>query len=164
MKWRRMAAADLEAVNALANIFHVTHFEDEQIFAERLLLYPAGCHVLDNDGGLAGYAVTHPWMFGEPPSLNSLLQALPPRPDTYYVHDVVLAAPARGQQAGGTIVAALKDHARALGLPNLSLLSLDVAVGFWQKHGFRLLAGAARADRLESYGGDVQFMVCPLTE
>jgi hypothetical protein len=44
-RWRAMAAADLPAVNALAERIHPSFPEDAAIFAERLRLYPDGCRV-----------------------------------------------------------------------------------------------------------------------
>lgn len=61
---------------------------------ERFRLYPAGCRMLELDGGAAGYALSHPWVFGAP-RLNTLLGTLPAPPVTLYLHNVVLLPAAR---------------------------------------------------------------------
>ncbi|MEJ1976896.1 MAG: hypothetical protein WDN49_13095 [Acetobacteraceae bacterium] len=54
--------------------------EEPAVLAERLQLYPAGCLVLQVGQGIAGYAVSHPWLFGRPPALNARLEGLPDSP------------------------------------------------------------------------------------
>ena len=56
-----MRQTDLHEVARLANDIHIDYPEDKAVFVNRFHLYPAGCSVLDDDGMLAGYAITHPW-------------------------------------------------------------------------------------------------------
>src|SRR5262245_48647000 len=58
--WRPMAASDLEAVAAIEREIHnPLPAEGEDIFANRLDLFPAGCLVAGDPAG--GYAIAHPW-------------------------------------------------------------------------------------------------------
>ena len=79
--WRRMVRADLVSVECIGDLVHPTYPEDITVIAERLQLYPAGCLVLECGLAIQGYAVSHPWLFGRPPDLNTQLQDLPARPD-----------------------------------------------------------------------------------
>lgn len=163
--WRRMTPSDLSAVVAIADVVHPTFPEDASIFAERLLLYSPGCHVLTgNSGALDGYAISHPWHGAGPPALNSLLQRLPDAATTFYIHDIALLPTARGRGAAAAIVEALVAQARAAGLATVALAAVNGTEAFWQKHGFRPAAGAALAEKLASYGGGARFMTRPLTE
>ena len=85
MPWRTMTPEDLPQVQALADRIHVDHPEDFEVLAERQRLYPQGCLMLVEDGAAIGYALTHPWRFGEPPPLNEPLVNLPERATTYYI-------------------------------------------------------------------------------
>lgn len=154
-----MTAADLPAVNALAGLIHPAYPEDEAVFAERLRLYPQGCRVLERNGRLTAYAVSHPWLDRAPPKLNALLGELPPRPSTYYLHDIALLPQMRGTGAAAEVVTSLAEQARAERLPSLSLIAVNGSQGFWLRQGFEAVADDTLTDKLRSYGGDARFML-----
>ena len=158
LQWRPMGTADLPAVLGISQEVHPAYPEDPAVFAERLALYPAGCFVLAGQGGLHGYALSHPWRFGEPPTLNTLLQALPEAPDTYYLHDIALADTARGGRLGSRIVARLVAVARAAGLETLSLVAVNGSVPFWRRQGFEVVRDEAIRLRVLSYDAQASFM------
>lgn len=153
-----MTSADMATVAAVSTIVHPAFPEDAAVFAERLRLYPRGCHVLTHDGAIEGYVLSHPWHDGAPPALNTLLHALPTAPTTYYIHDLALLPDARGSGASNAIVGALIKQAIQIGLPTLSLIAVNNSQGFWQRHGFQPVAATAFGDKLKSYGADAQFM------
>jgi ribosomal protein S18 acetylase RimI-like enzyme len=157
--WRPMSPADLPAALAVADIVHPRYPEDPAIFAERLALYPPGCLVLMQGEDRIGYIVSHPWTYGEPPALNSLLGALPLAPSTYYIHDIALLPQARGTGATKTVIARLVDRAEASGLPNLSLIAVNDSVAFWQRHGFVETSDPALDTKLRSYDESARFML-----
>ncbi len=156
-EWRAMRAADLPAVEAVAEAIHVDFPEDEAVFAERLRLCPEGCLVLAVDGGIAGYLISHPWMLGAPPALDTLLGSLPAGADSWYIHDLALAPAARGTGAAGRAVDCAVALARGAGLGNLSLMSVGGAAGFWRRQGFT--AAPVPAEKLASYGEGAAYMV-----
>ena len=158
-RWRPMTAADLPAVNALAALIHPGYPEDAAVFAERLRLYPPGCRVLERDGELAAYVVSHPWVDRAPPPLNTLLGELPARPTTYYLHDLALMPEVRSSGAAAQAVTALIEQARYEQLPSLSLIAVNGSAGFWRRQGFEAVEDQALAKKLRSYGDDAQFMV-----
>ncbi len=92
---------------------------------------PDGCLVLPSRQGILGYAVSHPWLSGQPPQLNTRLVQLPVPADTFYIHDVALLPEARGTGAGGAVVRLLACQARSSGLASLSLVAVSGSVGFW---------------------------------
>jgi GNAT superfamily N-acetyltransferase len=158
LSWRAMSAADLAGVQAIADVVHAAHPERPAIFAERLFLHASGCFVLaDADGALRGYALSHPWD-GPPPALDTLLDALPPVPTTFYIHDIALLPAARRQHAAADIVATLADHARHLRLPSLSLIAVSGTAVLWARLGFRPHP-EAYAQKLSSYGVAAVHMV-----
>jgi ribosomal protein S18 acetylase RimI-like enzyme len=106
-----------------------------------------------------GYIVSHPWTYGAPPALNSLLGTLPEPPTTYYIHDIALLPEARGTGAANIIVAQLTALAESLSLLNLSLIAVNDSVAFWQRHGFVLTAIPALDAKLRSYDEAARFMV-----
>jgi N-acetylglutamate synthase-like GNAT family acetyltransferase len=91
--------------------------------------------------------------------LNSLLGALPVSPTTYYIHDIALLPEARGTGAAKSVIAQLIVQARALGLPNLSLIAVNDSVAFWQRHGFVPTPDPALDKKLRSYDESARFMV-----
>jgi ribosomal protein S18 acetylase RimI-like enzyme len=154
-----MTTADLHAVAAIAARVHPAFPEEAAIFAERLRLYPAGCLMLDGDGGAAGYCLSHPWRAGDPPALNTQLSALPAPPSTYYIHDLALMPQARGHGAATMLIARLAARARAERLPTLSLVAVNGSGSFWRHHGFEGVADVTLQARLASYDAAAAYMV-----
>lgn len=155
-----MTVADLPAVTAIADRVHIDYPEDETVFAERQRLYPAGCLVLDLGGRPAGYTLTHPWHYLNPPALNIALGALPENPSTYYIHDVALLPEARGASAGSDAVRAIIAHAAATGIGNMSLIAVKGTQGFWTRHGFAVVQDHQLDKKLASYDDDAaRYMV-----
>lgn len=160
-----MTEADLPAVCALSAAIHQAYPEDDAIFAERLKLYPDGCHVYATADRIAAYVVSHPWQAFDVPPLNSLLGELPLTPSSYYIHDLALAPQTRGTGAATSIVRKLAEHAIARGLPVMSLVAVNGSAGFWRRQRFESVDAPALAEKLRSYrDDDVRFMVRDLSQ
>jgi len=159
MRWRPMAPADAAIAAELANSVHLAYPEDPVVFAERLRLYPAGCHVLMGVGdALHGYLISHPWRLAAPPPLDSPLGALPDRPDCYYLHDLALGADARGSGHAGEAVDLVVGMARRCGFNAIALVAVGDAHGFWTRNGFDLY-GDGRIDPGKGYGSEARALV-----
>jgi Acetyltransferases len=158
-----MAPADLPAVLRVAAEVHPGYPERDEVFAERLALHPGGCLVLEGDGDPLGYCISHPWR-GEPPALDTLLGALPPRPDTWYLHDVALLPAARGLGAPAALLACLRERAAAAGLLALALTAVNDSAPYWRRQGFEVVpaSDAKQREKLLSYGPDARRMVSPV--
>ncbi|WEK52715.1 MAG: GNAT family N-acetyltransferase [Candidatus Kaistia colombiensis] len=154
-----MRKDDLAAVAAIADRVHAAYPEDPEVFAERLRLWPRGCWVFEKDGALIAYVLSHPALAFAPPSLNTLLGALPDCPTTYYIHDLALLPETRGQGAGSVIVGILLEGAAQAGCPNVSLVAVNESAGFWTRHGFATVSDPALDAKLRSYDDDARFMV-----
>jgi ribosomal protein S18 acetylase RimI-like enzyme len=160
--WRRMRAADLPLVEAIAAEVHRDYPERPAVFAERLALAPAFCRVLrppSAEGALLllGYAVTHPWAAeAGPPPLDSLLDALPARPDAWHIHDVALLPTARGSGHAARLLAGLEARAARDGIGLATLVAVAGKSGYWSRRGFRLAPAAGPG--LASYGAGAVFM------
>ena len=153
-----MTRADLASVAYIAAIVHPAYPEDPAIAAERLALDPTGCFILDGEAGPIAYLISHRWLDGDPPALDSHLHALPVHPDVWYIHDIALMPPARGQGAGAAIIAELEDLARRHGLRRLALTAVNGSTPFWMRHGFADATSPVLAERLSSYGPDARYM------
>lgn len=158
LHWRALTMLDLPTVEAIAAKAHPGFPEDTSVLGERLRLYPDGARLLEHDGVAAGYILSHPWMAGTIPALNTLLGALPMGADTYYVHDLALLNPARGTGAAAMIVGDLLRHARSTGFTTVSLVAVNDSGPFWYKHGFRVVAAPQFAGKLASYDDKARYM------
>ena len=160
--WEKMQEQHLPPVSILGNSIHVDFYEDPQVFSERYQLYPAGCFVLMDGDACQGYCVSHPWIKGSPPPLDTLLGGLPNPADTYYIHDLALSERARSNQAASKIVETIKQQAKAEGYADITLVAVNRSTGFWQKSGFEFFQPLDVNLSLESYGDDARYMICPL--
>jgi len=158
MPWRVMTAQDLGEVKHLADVIHVNHPEDMDVFVERQHLYAQGCLVLVEADRMIGYALTHPWRYGEPPPLNSRLSEIPRQATTYYVHDVALLPEARGKGYAAQVVERLVSHAQKGGFGNLSLVAVNKSQAFWERLNYRAAALPGLETKLLSYGPDAVLM------
>ena len=156
-----MRAADLPGMIEIAAIVHPGLPERIEVLAERLALYPSGCHVLpDGDpdtGTIAGYLVSHPWHAGLPPALDTFLSALPATPGTYYIHDLALHPSRHGTGAASAIL----RPTLAACTEGAELVAVNRSTAFWQHHGFRPATTPAIAEKLRGYGADAIFMRRP---
>jgi len=153
-----MAAGDLRAVEAIGEAVHLAYPEDPEVFAERLALFPIGCHVLQRGEALAGYVISHPWRVAAPPALNARLGGLPQPADCYYIHDLALLPAVRGGGMARRVVRALGVMAFSLGLPEVALVAVGGSLGFWQAQGFAALERPELAEKLASYDAGARYM------
>jgi ribosomal protein S18 acetylase RimI-like enzyme len=157
--WRAMRPADIATVLTVAARVHPDFPEDATVFEERLRLFPLGCFVYDREGEVLAYVLSHPWHGRKPPALNTLLDALPVKPETYYLHDIALLPALRGTGAASRMVTRLVAVAEAEKLLTLSLVAVNSSTGFWRRHGFHPVADLALTEHLKSYDDAAAFMV-----
>ena len=165
--WRPMQAGDLPTVFDLAARIHADHPEGDDVFRDRLRLFPEGCLIAEDGEGLrVGYAVAHPGVAGTPPPLDSRMACLPRAADSLYIHDVALAEEARGLGLGSAVMPLMRDIARRHGLPRMALVAVNGSAPFWQREGFRPMAHAPASltAKLASYGPDAAYLVADLGE
>ncbi len=155
MHWVPMPEAQIPEVTRLADSIHKSYPEDEATFAEKWRLYPKGCFSLTANGLLSGYMIAFPWLTVQPPKINALLRALPPKPDTFYLHDIAVSPAARGQGAAKIGLGLLIKYAAAQGFGSLSLTAVSGSEGYWQKQGFRFVG---EGETMETYGSEARYM------
>lgn len=157
--WKAMRRDDLPAVMRIAGIVHVDYPEREEVFAERLHLFPDGCRIAFADGRAVGYGVMHPAVNRRPPALDSLLGALPADADVLYLHDIALLPEARGLRLGEAVLAYAENLARITSLATLALTSTPGARSYWLGRGFTPVDDDTYlAAKLASYGEGMAYM------
>lgn len=156
--WRPMQASDIPAVTAISDAVHGELTESAEVFAERCVLYPAGCFLFDREGVAAGFLISHPWRRRSPVPLETLVGAIPADAESYYLHDLALLPSARGSGAGGLVVQQALVHAASAGFREASLVAVHGADSFWARQGFQHVTDEALARKLQSYGEGTYFM------
>ncbi|MEI3853142.1 MULTISPECIES: GNAT family N-acetyltransferase [Ensifer] len=157
-RWREASLPDLASVSEIQLVVHQAFPEDDAVLADRIALSPAGCFMLEVGDAAQGYVLSHPWLEGLPPALNTKLGALPAAADTWYIHDLALMPETRGSGAGGNIVPKLAEIARREGFRSMSLVSVNGSQGFWARQGFSVHMDAWLTQKLSSYGEDAVYM------
>jgi len=159
MQWRQMTEADMPAVIRLAEVIHLDHPEDDAVIIERRLFFPEGCLVLEYEGVLFGYSLVHPVEFEKPPALNALIGEAPEHTETLHIHDIALAAEARGTGESGKAIDIIVEKAKAAGFRQISIVAVNGTEPFWQKHGFHHHTSEKLAQKLASYDGTASYML-----
>lgn len=158
MTWRPMTPADLPGVEAIGHRIHVAYPEDDAVFVERLALFPAGCLILEGDGALVGYVLSHPWHHRTPPALNARLERLPADADCLYIHDLALLPEAQSRGAAGEIMRRLANLATTMRLPAMALVAIAGTSRFWERQGFTVVDAPELRAKLASYDADARLM------
>ncbi len=160
LDWRPMTPQDLDGVVAVARLSFPDHFEGYDCFAERQRLAPETCFVLSApDGAIGGYLVAYPYRRNAAPPLNSLIGQIPENPEVIYLHDLALHPDVRGGGHTRAVVERLADQATAAGWPEITLVAVNDASGFWARLGFEPQSPPGMAEKLASYGEDARYMV-----
>ena len=151
--WRPMTAADLAAVAALSSRVHPNFPERPEVLAEKFRLFPQGCFALSAGGTLAGYCFSHPWIKdAPPPALDHLLGEMPPKADSYFIHDLTLDASIRRRNLAARLVPALMQAARDTKIAHMTLVAVNGTSPFWSRMGFaRTEDEAIQAQAREKY-------------
>lgn len=157
--WLPLTPSDLAAVRALADAAHPGLPEREEVFAEKLRLFPPGCRKLEYAGRLIAYGIGHPWLADDPPPLDTLLGSLPAAADCLHLHDAVVAPEARGHGLAARYVAEMATLARAHGLRTLTLVSVYGTHPLWARCGFRIRTRPLPEAKLAAYGPTARAMV-----
>ncbi|WP_244192214.1 GNAT family N-acetyltransferase [Komagataeibacter sucrofermentans] len=153
-----MQPGHLPAVVALAARMHPGCPERAEVLDERRMLCPAGCRVLmEPDGQVRGYMLSHPWRMACPPALDTHLGRLPPRPDCWYLHDIAIDPALRGQGHAHAALRHLGTQARLHGVNALALMAAEGAHTLWAHLGFTPIPDVPAAITA-SYGPDA----CPM--
>ncbi len=157
-EWRPATAGDAPAVATLARAALGAYGEGAELYAERIALAPAGCHVLTAGETIVGHCISHPWRRVAPPAMHALLGAIPADADCWYLHDVVVAPAARGERAVERLLPLLATRAAAHGIGVLALIAVGGADRYWARRGFRAVPGGAAG-----FGADALYMERPAT-
>lgn len=160
--WREMVAGDLPRVLAIADKCHPDHPEDEQVFRERLDLFPGGCSVLEHDGEVVGYIICHPSTYGHTVPLDTLLGVLPGNADVLYIHDISIDLGMRGQGLASEAVEHAKLIARKHGFDRIALVAVNRSQPFWELHDFVSIEESALEGSMTGYGEAGTYMACKI--
>jgi GNAT superfamily N-acetyltransferase len=134
---RRLTADDLPRVRALeAEAYLPALHESDAAFLRLMQLYPEGAFGYFDEAGLCGYAFAAPAVAGTTMPLRTPLDTIPEGADTFYIHDVAVAARCRGRGVGGRLAARLLAVAREQGFTRGELVSVQGSAPFWRRFGF----------------------------
>ena len=157
---RRMEFADLPRVMEIqAACYFEVPPESERCVQSKFVASPDTCFVAQRGSQVIAYLFALPWRFDSPPELELFPCELPATPDCLYLHDLAVAPEARGKEAGLKLVQVFLAALDTFKLSKATLIAVQGTSLYWQRHGFREVAGTPVLDRkLASYGGDNRYM------
>lgn len=133
--------------------------ESAEVFARRLAS-PANCSLaLEQDGRIVGYLAAYRSALHKVTPLHGDFDTVG-APDTLYLHDLAVHPAHAGRGLAAALLAPLWQRARAEGLRHSALVAVQGAQGYWERHGYAVLAlpDAGQRQRLAGYGGGVAYM------
>jgi ribosomal protein S18 acetylase RimI-like enzyme len=138
MMLRQLTPGDIDALHRLeGEAYTPALLESDAAFLRLIELFPEGAFGCFDEEGLCGYAFGVPLKAGSTLQLRTPLDAIPDDADTFYVHDVAVAARCRRQGVARLLVSKLLDLARLKGFRRSELVSVQGSAPFWEKFGFR---------------------------
>lgn len=155
---RTLTAHDLTALLNLQQTAYPVLSESADAIASRL--QQAGwCWGAEKNGELAAYLLTHPWPYEAPPAWNQILTSPLDTQGYFYIHDLALAASARGQGIAQQLIANAFETAQRKGLTQTRLIAVQNSQGFWAKQGFiTITPNPQLREKLHSYGDEACLM------
>ena len=137
MNLRRLGLNDVPEIHRLETEAYLPALhESEAALARLIALFPEGALGGFDAQGLCGYAFGVPLMAGSTLTLGVPLAAVPAGADTFYIHDVAVAARCRGRGIGRLLAGRLMDVGRRHGLARFELVSVQGSAPFWERLGF----------------------------
>jgi ribosomal protein S18 acetylase RimI-like enzyme len=128
---------DLPAINALeADAYEPALHESDASFRRLIELFPEGALGAFDANGLCGYAIGVPLRAGDTLTLREPLARIPDQPDTFYIHDLAIAARCRGRGLGRVLAERLIAVGRHRGFRRFELVSVQGSHVFWARFGF----------------------------
>lgn len=154
---RKLTLADLPAALAIQAACYPPAIRDgEAAFASRIALAPGWCWVVEADGRLDAYLLSHPWPTMSPPSPDTVLTQV--GGDCWYIHDLSVAPHARGKGLARPLLAACLDaHPE---ITRSELVAVPGAAPVWSRLGWSEVTDipAALAAKVARYGAGSVYM------
>lgn len=157
--WRELSVDNIKGLARAADKVHPDLPERDEVFAERVKLFPEGCLGLveDKDKELCGYVISHPIRRLQPPALNSLLGKIASDADQYYIHDLAILPQLRGRGLAQECM--MKLFAIAERYPTTCLISVYGTEQFWGRFGFvPVQIDGVLERKLLGYGDDAIYL------
>ena len=159
ISWRELSVNDINSLASVADNIHPDLPESNEVFAERVQLFPEGCLGLSESKGshLCGYVISHPIRRLQPPALNSLLGKIAFEADQYYIHDLAILPRFRGHGFAQECMGKLSAIARRY--PTTCLISVYGTERFWSRFGFvPVQVDDVLKNKLREYGDDATYL------
>ena len=157
--WRKLSVDDIKSLALIADKVHPVLPEGDEVFTERVQLFPEGCLGLfeHQSNELCGYAISHPIKRRQPPALNSLLQNVATDADQYYIHDLAILPRFRGRGFANDCMKKLSATAEQY--PTTCLISVYGTERFWGLFGFiPVQIDNDLQKKLHDYGDDAVYL------
>ncbi len=157
--WRELSINDIKSLARIADKIHPDLLENDEVFAERVKLFPEGCLGLVEGKGneLCGYVISHPIRRLQPPALNSLLGKIASDANQYYIHDLAILPELRGRGLAQECITKL--FAIAKRYPTTCLISVYGTQQFWRHFGFvPVQIDDVFQKKLLDYGDDATYL------
>lgn len=139
---------DLPVIDGLGTrSYPGNYFEGHASFASKITGNPETCWVATANDYVVGYAISFPWILGEPYPIDKIY-APAEKPDCLYIHDVCVAPRFRKMDLGHKLVA----QVLAGSWDQAALVAVMGSQPFWEKQGF------VQEHALDYYGLPASYM------
>ena len=152
IEWAPATDNDIMLAARLGNKVHLSYQEDFRTINRKYELFSEGFYALkDAAGDLSGYAIFHPWIYGEPPRLNQYFEQIQDTCECLHLHDIVVADELRGRGHTSAFIRIFLEAAKNKDKPKATLVAVGGTESLWRHFGFQDPGLQSSKDALLSY-------------
>jgi len=152
LEWAPAAEKEIIVAARLGNKVHLAYQEEFCVIYRKYELFSEGCYALkDAAGDLYGYAIFHPWTYGEPPRLNQYFDRIPENCECLHLHDIVVADELRGRGHTSDFIRIFLEATKKNDKPKATLVAVGGTESLWRHFGFHDPGLQSTKDALLSY-------------
>ena len=110
--------------------------ESLAVMQSKWLLSPDTCLVFEKQNTILAYVLTHPWQYGDAPSLGTELTSINSS-NCLYLHDMAISPNSQKMGLGKQLFEQIVIRAKQGNYSGIGLVAVQGAQTYWQRQGFR---------------------------
>ncbi|MGI2105200.1 GNAT family N-acetyltransferase [Shewanella frigidimarina] len=124
---------------------------------------PTSCVVFEQQDNVLAYALVHPWLQGDAPSLDTEISGQI-NADSWYLHDMAISPSAQGMGIGKKLFNHIVNQAKNLAINGIGLVAVQGAHTYWLQQGFKPNTTSVKLTKsLDSYPAGACYLYLSLS-
>lgn len=164
MSIRQITTTDWPAIMAIqAQCYVELTPESLGVMQSKWQASPTSCVVFEQQDNVLAYALVHPWLQGDAPSLDTEISGQI-NADSWYLHDMAISPSAQGMGIGKKLFKHIVNQAKNLAVNGIGLVAVQGAHTYWLQQGFKPNTTSVKLTKsLDSYPAGACYLYLSLS-